>query len=82
MELGTITTQFFNLSNPGYPNTHVKQDNELKSHLMEMIEAFKEDIKNLLKKTQENTGKQVEAHKDETNKSLKVIQKNTIMQVR
>jgi hypothetical protein len=31
-----------------------KQDNELKSHLMKMIEAFKEDIKNSLKEIQGN----------------------------
>ena len=36
-----------------------------------MIEAFKEDIKNFLKETQENTGKQVEARKEVTNKSVK-----------
>jgi hypothetical protein len=35
---------------PGYPNTHEKRDSDLKSHLMKMIEAFKEDIKPPLKK--------------------------------
>jgi hypothetical protein len=32
---------------PRYPNMPEKQDNDLKSHLMKMIEAFKEDIKKL-----------------------------------
>jgi hypothetical protein len=39
---------------PGQPNMPEKEDNDLKSHLMEMIEAFKEHIKNSLFK---NTGK-------------------------
>ena len=34
----------------GYPNTPEKQDTDLKSHLMIMIEDFKEDINNSLKK--------------------------------
>jgi hypothetical protein len=28
----------------GYPNTATEQDNDLKSHLTKMIEAFKEEI--------------------------------------
>jgi hypothetical protein len=35
-------------ASPGYPNTHEKQDSELNSHLMEMIEDFKKDINNSL----------------------------------
>jgi hypothetical protein len=34
---------------PGYPNTTEKQDSDLKSHLMLMIEYFKKDISNSLK---------------------------------
>jgi hypothetical protein len=34
-------------TNPGYPNTHERQDNDLKSHLMKMIDAFKEDIQEI-----------------------------------
>jgi translation initiation factor 2B subunit (eIF-2B alpha/beta/delta family) len=34
----------------GYPNTSEKQDTDLKSHLMIMIEDFNEDINNSLKK--------------------------------
>ena len=49
----------------GYPNIPEKQDSDLKSHLMKMIEDFKKDINNFLKEIQENTGKQVEAVKRE-----------------
>lgn len=63
---------------PGNPDMHEKHINDLKSHLMKMIEAFKEDIKNSLEEILENTCKQVEALKEETNKSLKEIKKNTI----
>jgi hypothetical protein len=34
---------------PGSPNTPEKQDSDLKSHLMLMIEDFKKDIINSLK---------------------------------
>jgi hypothetical protein len=40
---------------PGYFNTPEKQDSDLKSYLMIMIEDFKKDINNSLKKIQENT---------------------------
>jgi hypothetical protein len=43
--------------NSGYPNTRVKQDSDLKSHLMIMIEECKNDINNSLKEIQENTGR-------------------------
>jgi hypothetical protein len=33
-------------ASPGYPNTPEKQDVDLKSHLMMLIEAFKKDINN------------------------------------
>ena len=55
----------------GYPNTPEEQDYDLKSHLMKMIEAFKEDINNSLKEMQENT--QSEALKEETNTVLREI---------
>jgi hypothetical protein len=51
---------------PGYPNTPEKQDSDLKSHLMKMIEDFNKDINNCLKETQENTSKQLRAIKEET----------------
>jgi hypothetical protein len=42
---------------PGYPNTPEKQDKDLKSHLINMIEEFKEDINNVFKEIQKNTDK-------------------------
>jgi hypothetical protein len=62
--------------NLGYSNTPEKQDSDLKSYLMMMIEDFKGEI-------QENTGKQVEL-KEEIQKKmfLKEIQENTIKQVK
>ena len=69
-------------ASPGYPNTPEKQDSDLKSHLMMMIEDFKKDINNSLKEIQENTGKQLEALKEETQKSLKELQENTTKQVK
>jgi len=53
-------------ANIGYPNTLEKQDLNLKSHVMIMIEDFKKDINNSLKEIQGNTGKDVEALKGET----------------
>ena len=35
---------------PGYPKTYGKQDNVVKAYVMKIIEAFKEDIRNSLKK--------------------------------
>jgi hypothetical protein len=35
---------------PGYPDTPEKQGSDLKSHVMMMIEDFKKDIDNSLKK--------------------------------
>jgi hypothetical protein len=34
------------MTSPGYPNTPEKQNSDLKSHLMMMIEDFKKDINN------------------------------------
>jgi chromosome segregation ATPase len=63
-------------------DTPKKQDSDLKSHLMMMIEDFKKDINNSLKEVQENTEKQVETFKEETQKSLKELQENTTKQVK
>jgi predicted RNase H-like nuclease (RuvC/YqgF family) len=76
-EPSTPTTE-----SPGYPNTPEKQDLDLKSYLMMLVENFKEDINNFLKEIQENTAKQVEALKEETQKSLKELQENTTKQVK
>ena len=53
---------------PRYPNAPEKQDSDLKSHLMMMIEVFKKDVNNSLKEIQENTGKQLEVLKEETDR--------------
>jgi hypothetical protein len=47
-----------------------------------VVENFKKDINNSLKKIQDNTGKQVEVLKKETQKSLKELQENTTKQVK
>jgi hypothetical protein len=41
----------------GYPNTSKKQDSDLKSYLMMVVEDFKKKINNSLKEIQENTAK-------------------------
>ena len=41
----------------GYPNTPEKQDIDLKSYLMMLVEDFKKDINNSLKEIQGNTAK-------------------------
>jgi hypothetical protein len=52
-------------ASPGYPNTPEKQDLDLKSYLMMLVEDFKKGINNSLKEIQENTAKQVEVFKEE-----------------
>ena len=39
---------------PGYPNTTKTQENDLKSNLIKMIEAFKEESNKYLNEIQEN----------------------------
>ena len=41
-------TSYHTKASPGYPNTPEKQDSDLKSHFMMMIEDFKKDINNSL----------------------------------
>jgi hypothetical protein len=60
-ETSTLTTV-----SPGYPNTREKQDSDLKSYFMMLVEDFKKDISNFLKEIQENTVKQGEALKEES----------------
>jgi hypothetical protein len=80
--LGNIRNQVaHHTASHGYSNTPEKQDSYLNSHLMKMIEDFK-DINNSLKEIQENTGKQVEDIKEETLKSFKDLQENTAKQVK
>jgi hypothetical protein len=60
-----------NIESPGYTITQEKQDMDLKSLLMIMMEDFKKEI-------QESTGKHLEAFKEEIQKSLRELQENTI----
>jgi len=62
-------------ANTGHSNIQEKQDLDLKSYLMTMIENFKVDINNSIKEIQDNTGKQVEVLKDETQNTLKNYRK-------
>ena len=43
-------------ASPRYPNTPEKQDSDLKSHLMMLIEDFKKDINDSIKEIWKNTG--------------------------
>jgi hypothetical protein len=70
------------IASPGYTNIPEKQDPDLKSLLMMLIEDFKKGINNSLEEIQENTGKQLEALKEETQKSLKELQENTIKEAK
>jgi hypothetical protein len=67
-----------NIASPGYSITPEKQDSDLTSLLVMMIEDFKKDINNSITEIQENTGKQLETLKEETQKSLKELLENTI----
>jgi DNA topoisomerase IA len=58
---------------PRYSNTPKKQDLDLKSYLIMLVEDFKKGINSSLKEIQENTAKQVEV--------LKELQENTMKQV-
>jgi len=69
-------------ANTEYPNTPEKQDLDLKSHLIMMLEDFKKGIKNSLRETQENINKQVHAYREESQKSPKECQEKTIKQVK
>jgi hypothetical protein len=68
-------------ASPRYPNTLEKQDSDLKSLCMMMID-FKKDINNSLKDIKEKTAKQVEALKEETQKYLKELLENTTKQMK
>ena len=65
------------IASPGYTITPEKQNSDLKSLLMMVIEDFKKDINNSLKEIQENTGKQLEALKEKTQKSHKECKQAT-----
>jgi septal ring factor EnvC (AmiA/AmiB activator) len=63
------------IASHGYTTTPEKQDMDLKSLLMFMMEDFKKEI-------QENTGKQLVVLKKETQKFLKELQENNTKQVK
>jgi hypothetical protein len=65
------------IASPGYTTTPEKQDTDLKTLLMMIMEDFKKDINNSLKEIQENKGKQVETLKEETQKFLNELQETT-----
>jgi hypothetical protein len=48
--LASSKLSFHTTESPGYPNMPEKQDSDLNSHLMMMIEDFKKDINNSLMK--------------------------------
>ena len=48
-------------ASPGYPNTPLKQDSDLNSHFIKMIEDFKKDINNFLIEIYKNTSKYIKA---------------------
>ena len=50
-------------AHPAYSITSDKRELDLKSHLILLMEDFKEDINNSLKEIQENMGQQVGAQK-------------------
>jgi hypothetical protein len=58
-------------TSPGYPNRQEKQDMDLKSYLMMLVQDFKKNINNSLKEIQKKTNKNLEALKEETQKFLK-----------
>jgi chromosome segregation ATPase len=70
------------IASPGYTITPEKQDLDLKSLLLMMIEDFKKVIHNSLKDILKKTSKQLEALIEETQKSFKELQENTIKQVK
>jgi hypothetical protein len=58
---------------PGYPNKPEKQDSDLNSYLMMLVEDFKKDINNSLKEIQENTAEKVQVLKEEAQRPLKEL---------
>ena len=64
-------------TNSGFPNETGGQEEDLKSSLIMMIEAFKEDMN---KSLEENTFKQIETLKEEANK-YKEVKENTSKQI-
>ena len=64
------------MTSPRYTITPEKQNSDLKSHLMMLVEDFKKD-NNSFKEIQENPAKQVEVHKRGNTKYFNELQENT-----
>jgi hypothetical protein len=64
--LASSETNSPTIASPGYTTTPEKQDMDLKSLLMMMMENFKKEINKSLKEIQENTSNQVK----ELNKTI------------
>ena len=67
-----------NTESPGYSNTPKKQDSDLKSYLLMLVEDFKKDMSNSPKKIQEKTANYVEAFKRK-HKSLSKNYRKTLL---
>jgi prephenate dehydrogenase len=76
--LASLEPNSLTIASPGYNITPEKQDSDLKSLLLMMMENIKKNINNSLKEVQESTGKQLEALKEKTQKSLKELQEDGI----
>ena len=63
------------MASPEYTISPEKQNSNIKSLLMMMVEDFKKDMTNSLKEIQENIAKQVEDLKEETQNPLKNCRK-------
>jgi hypothetical protein len=59
--LATLKPSSTTTASPGYPNTPLKQDSDLNSHFIKMIEDFKKDINNFLIEIYKNTSKYIKA---------------------
>ena len=75
--LASLESNYPTIASSGYTTTPEKQDTDLKTLLMMIMEDFKKDINNSLKEIQENKGKQVETLKEETQKFLNELQETT-----
>ena len=64
------------IASPGYPNTPKKQDLDVKSLVVMLLQEHMKDINKSLKEIQEKNDQKLEALTRETQKSLKEIQEN------
>jgi hypothetical protein len=61
--LASSETSTPTIASPGYCNTPKKQDSDLKSYLIMLVEDLKKYIYKFLKEIQEKKDKQVEEHR-------------------